>query len=145
MSDNITLGADLRHAHSKLFGKAKERAIRLPADTHIIFTKDADDVRIQMTSEATSQNMQGNSPAFEGWALAIKLWLPHVQKVRLSWTPPAGTGKRHYARFLYRVQRFQDLFRIGSRWRPRSTCKPVPCEREAISTSTSPLVYRKNH
>ncbi|KQZ64878.1 hypothetical protein ASD67_10715 [Sphingopyxis sp. Root1497] len=74
-----------------------------------------------MSDHATCSNMQTNAAGFEGWALALRLWL-NTRIITLHWNPPAKQPDNplnpHYARFLYRVQRFADLFpdwfRIGT-------------------------------
>lgn len=99
------------------------RAVRLPAGAKkdsppaITFAGDGDDVTIRLGSEAVVRNMQSNVAAFEGWALALKRWCG--ASVTLEWQPPQSPEiNLHYERFLYRVQRFADLFgdwfKIGS-------------------------------
>lgn len=56
------------------------------------------------------ENMQTDNAAFEGWAVALKVWMPErIKKVRLSWDTPSK-GKEdnlHYHRFLYRCLNFK--------------------------------------
>lgn len=121
--DNSSIGKALRAAHSVEFPSAvgRARAIRLPAEENIHFSMNGSQVHIYMKPEAVCANMQTNSAGFEGWCLALKLWLK-VEDITLLWAPPEGASlkplNRHYARFLYRVQRFAalfpDWFRIGT-------------------------------
>lgn len=59
-------------------------------------------------------NMQDDSIAFEGWALALKVWLklPEEKVVELHWKDPSLERKTpeyaHYQRFLYRVILFKQ-------------------------------------
>ena len=73
---------------------------------------DNDIAQIHLTTAAIQANMQTNAAAFEGWALALKRWAG-AQKVGLFWPavePVQGKLPPHYERFLYRAQRFADLF-----------------------------------
>lgn len=73
---------------------------------------DNDIAQIHLTSAAIQANMQTNAAAFEGWALALKRWAG-ANKVGLFWPavePVEGKLPPHYERFLYRAQRFADLF-----------------------------------
>ena len=73
---------------------------------------DNDIAQIHLTSAAIQANMQTNAAAFEGWALALKRWAG-AKKVGLFWPavePVKGKLPPHYERFLYRAQRFADLF-----------------------------------
>ena len=65
---------------------------------------------------ATCKNMQTDNAAFEGWAICLKAWLPHIiESVELKWDIPHGIDKNdnkwcHYRRFLYRVLRFSEQY-----------------------------------
>jgi hypothetical protein len=55
--------------------------------------------------------MQENQASFEGWALAIKRWLPkEISNIELSWEQFSDVSDPHYQRFLYRIKNFQSLF-----------------------------------
>lgn len=115
MPDNRAIGRGLRDAHNEamsLIG-GKRRSIRLPAERDIEFFKSGPDAHIHMQPTAVVANMQTNSAGFEGWSLALRLWL-QFREVTLHWSPPARLPNqplnRHYARFLYRAQRFSELF-----------------------------------
>lgn len=104
-------------------GYATNRNVRLPAkerkgpNDEIIpglmqVFGDNDIAQIHLTSAAIQANMQTNAAAFEGWALALKRWAG-ARKVGLFWPavePVKGKLPPHYERFLYRAQRFADLF-----------------------------------
>lgn len=73
---------------------------------------DNDVAEIHLTAAAIQANMQDDAAAFEGWALALKRWAG-AKKVGLFWPSIAPVDDRlppHYERFLYRAQRFADLF-----------------------------------
>lgn len=120
INDNKSLGAALREAHSHWVRgqRGDQRRIRLPADNHIRFHKSGIDAYIEMDTAAVTSNMQDSISAFEGWAICLWHWLS-FRHVTLRWcAPDNAASSRHYARFLYRVQRFADLFpdrfRIGT-------------------------------
>lgn len=116
VSHNIELGNRLREAHRKwaIGAGKKARSIRLPEPSNLAFFVKGDHVSITMSQAAVAANMQTNSATFEGWCLAVKLWLPEIKSISLCWSPPAASAQggldRHYARFLYRVQRFDQMF-----------------------------------
>jgi len=58
--------------------------------------------------------MQTNAAAFEGWAVAL-LSYAGAQSVRIDWDmdEAADRPSRHYARFMYRIERFATL--LGDR------------------------------
>jgi hypothetical protein len=116
-SHNREIGRQLKAAHSK-WAKGvgeKSRPIRLPSDEHIQFVQTEQGISVNMSSTAVCANMQTNAAGFEGWCVALRLWLPEIaQTITLGWDAPvlekAGPAERHYARFLFRVQRFQEMF-----------------------------------
>jgi hypothetical protein len=65
---------------------------------------------MQLDSACVEANMQVNAAAFEGWALAVKHWLPEIMKVELGWDFTGVDSDPHYQRFLYRAKKFQALF-----------------------------------
>lgn len=113
--DNKKIGESLRAAYVEAAKKRgeKSRAVRLPSDSNIGFRQTGSNIEIHMSAAAVTANMQTNSAGFEGWSLALKLWLG-ARQVTLYWDRPArvtkGAVNLHYARFLYRVQRFAELF-----------------------------------
>lgn len=104
-------------------GYAANRNVRLPAKVRkgpkgesipglMEVIGDDDTAQIHLTSAAIQANMQTNAAAFEGWALALKRWAG-AKRVGLFWPavePAKGKLAPHYERFLYRAQRFADLF-----------------------------------
>lgn len=120
INDNKSLGTALREAHSEWArgNTGDQRRIRLPADNHIRFHKSGVDAHIDMDEVAVTANMQEAVAAFEGWAICLWHWLS-FRHVTLRWrAPDNAASSRHYARFLYRLQRFADLFpnrfRVGT-------------------------------
>lgn len=131
--DNIKIGDELRTAFRQWAETAKPEAalrpVRLPAPSkpserpnqpRIEFFRHGEAIHIHMSEAAVRGNMQTDAAAFEGWALALHLWLK-CPLIVLHWTRPERKAKgdldRHYARFLYRAQRFAELFpwfQIGS-------------------------------
>ena len=108
---NQQIGDELRSAYgqwAKSTGRG-QRQVRLPASSQIEFNQTSAGIHIHMSDAAVSGNMQTNAAGFEGWALALRLWLKDCGDVILHWARPEPLN-RHYARFLYRVQRFEELF-----------------------------------
>jgi len=100
-----------------LAGKLRDRApkpnrIKLPGA--ITFKIDGASVKMELGHSCVKANMQDNSSSFEGWALAIKRWLPEYQRIDLSWNfdekQLKDVEKQHYQRFLFRVKHFASLF-----------------------------------
>lgn len=60
------------------------------------------------------KNMQEDSAAFEGWALAFKANLAdYINSIVLDWDEPIIKNKsewKHFNRFLYRVDRFENIY-----------------------------------
>ena len=115
-ADNAIIGQRLRAAYKRwaMSNDKSDRSIRLPNATDIQFVQAERGLSVCMSSRAVCANMQTNSAAFEGWCLVLRLWLPEIETITLSWTPPQcyqdDPSARHYARFLFRVQRFQEMF-----------------------------------
>lgn len=99
-NDNTSLGKRLR--------SACEHNVRLPSG--ISFTCRSTTVQMHLDSDCVRANMQTNAAAFEGWALALKRWLPDVAGVELSWDFDGNVCDPHYQRFLYRTKKFRSLF-----------------------------------
>jgi hypothetical protein len=85
------------------------RAVRLPAAHQIEVAGGRGAVTVSMTDRGVTANMQTNSAAFEGWALALRVWC-EVEHIVLTWAPQENESDPHYQRFLYRVARFHSLF-----------------------------------
>jgi len=67
-------------------------------------------VIMRMNSACLEANMQDNEAAFEGWALALKRWLPEITRVEMGWSFAGDDSDPHYQRFLYRAGKFVALF-----------------------------------
>jgi hypothetical protein len=73
--------------------------------------------------------MQTDASAFEGWALVLMRWAD-VKKITISWQDPRAfiqsdskeTHARsgHYNRFLFRVDRFSEIFKSEVEIKERS-------------------------
>lgn len=106
----------LQKAYKKS-GREPHRQVRLPAEGIMSVTGDANHAVIELKSGAIVRNMQENAAAFEGWSLALRHWCG-AERVTLRWevsfvNPDPKVDqvqKRHYQRFLYRVERFSSLF-----------------------------------
>lgn len=105
-ADNEELAARLRNAYAKKTKKSNN--IRLP--TSIKFAIDEDLTRIHLSPSCVKANMQDNAASFEGWALAIKSWLPEIKQVELSWSLDGEDNATHYQRFLFRAKEFKSIF-----------------------------------
>jgi hypothetical protein len=105
--DNATLAINLCAAYMK--ERNERRNIALPSA--IRFTINEKTARMHLGPSSVKANMQDNQASFEGWALALKRWLPNdFSKVELSWEFTEDASDPHYQRFLYRVKRFKSLF-----------------------------------
>jgi len=105
---NTLLAKKLRDAYSTECNES--RRISLPSQ--IKFTQDGNTVKMYLQASSLKKNMQENQASFEGWALAIKRWLPkEISNIELSWEHFSEISDPHYQRFLYRVKHFQSLFK----------------------------------
>ncbi len=96
----------------------KPYQLRLPSRLHFSCNDDLSEITIEMDSRASgpcaAENMQTDSASFEGWCVVIKSILPETKSIYLKWGVPEESSAghwRHYQRFLYRVNRFQDRYR----------------------------------
>ena len=101
VNDNAVLGRRLRAARGN-------DNVKLPSA--ISFTSTGTTVLMRLGSSCVEANMQENAAAFEGWALALKRWLPDVAGVELGWDFACVDSDPHYQRFLYRAKNYQSLF-----------------------------------
>lgn len=85
----------------------KKRNIKLPSK--INFSIADDTVKMKLSSNAVSSNMQKDDGAFEGWALVLKRW-GNYKNVIISWDKPAKIDNGHYQRFLFRLKHFSQDF-----------------------------------
>lgn len=94
--------------------------LNLPKD--IGFTEQEGTLTMELTADAIGlgkkpKNMQDDSAAFEGWALALYAHLPDpketmiILKAPIPESVPSDMGLGHYNRFLYRALRFSEQFR----------------------------------
>lgn len=90
-----------------LVNKTKRRNIKIP--TGINFSIADDTVKMKLSRESVSSNMQKDSGAFEGWALVLKRW-GNYQNVIISWDKPDLIANEHYQRFLFRLKQFSRDF-----------------------------------
>lgn len=102
-----TFQAILRTANEHTTGK--RRNILLPGNEFFQLSGDKQTLRLCLTQDAVTRNMQENVAAFDSWILALKAW-GCADQVVLRWQEPQDTANGHYQRFLYRVSRFRDLF-----------------------------------
>lgn len=108
--NSIEWSQRLREAYESQTGD--RRRIRLPVSQGISFEGPDDSVTISLSGTSVGEgNMQTDGAAFEAWAVALKEWCG-VKRLSLHWQSPIESGRAsaHYERFLYRVQRFLELF-----------------------------------
>ncbi len=88
----------------------KPNKIKLPS--HIGFHEVGDGtVRLNLGERCVLANMQEDKSSFEGWALALKRWVPErVKRIEIAWESTADSNDAHYQRFLFRLARFAELF-----------------------------------
>lgn len=106
----------LRHAHCQNTGTG--HGIRLPKQDRIHFSGSCKLLKIHLCCKIPDcgvlGNMQDDGSAFEAWALAFHFWCG-VERIELAWDIPEPDpehphGNPHYNRFLYRVDRFCEMF-----------------------------------
>jgi len=85
----------------------KRRNIKIPSG--INFSIAGNTVKIKLSSNAVSTNMQKDDGAFEGWALVLKRWGKY-HSVIISWDKPNLIDNGHYQRFLFRLKHFSQDF-----------------------------------
>lgn len=85
----------------------KRRNIKIPSGIHLSI--EGDTVKMKLSINAVSSNMQKDDGAFEGWALVLKRWGKY-QNVVISWDKPDLIDKGHYQRFLFRLNQFSQDF-----------------------------------
>lgn len=83
------------------------RNIKIPSKISFIIVGDT--IKMILSSDAVSSNMQKDDGAFEGWALVLKRWGKY-QKVIISWDKPNSIDNGHYQRFLFRLKHFSQDF-----------------------------------
>jgi hypothetical protein len=107
------LEKNLRAAYARETGISKS-AVRFP-EKLIRVEGTLSDIRLSLTKEAVTANMQTNAAAFEAWSLILRVWCD-AKSVALTWDrpePPYSDKQYynpHYERFLYRVAQFSTLF-----------------------------------
>jgi hypothetical protein len=97
----------LRDAYASITGT--RRSILLPDHELFQMSGDKEILHVYMKSGAVLRNMQENVASFEGWILALKAW-GCIGKAVLDWQEPMDKTDGNYQRFLYRVDRFRNLF-----------------------------------
>jgi hypothetical protein len=100
-SDNKMLIQQLREA-------CNSSTVSLPSD--ITFNIYGTTIRMHLSPKCVEASMLADSAAFEGWALALKRWLPHISHIEINWTCECDEFDQHYQRFLFRLKKFKDLF-----------------------------------
>ena len=85
----------------------KRRNIKIPSGIQLSIAGDT--VKMKLSSNAVSSNMQKDEGAFEGWALVLKRWGKY-QNVIISWDKPDLIDNGHYQRFLFRLNNFSQDF-----------------------------------
>ncbi|NLW16153.1 MAG: hypothetical protein GX033_00565 [Firmicutes bacterium] len=93
----------------KIFGPIY-KGVRIPSGAD--FFVNSDESRMKLYIPKPDQDLQANAAAFEGWALIFHARL--TVEVIVSFTPiddwsfAPGHGHYHYARFLYRLWKFEE-------------------------------------
>ena len=94
--------------------KSGKPSIKFPSE--IDFQENNHVITLTM-QDSMAKNMQDDSAAFEGWALCLKTCLAaEPMKCCLKWNKPADPKDPHYQRFLYRVDRFNNIFGGSDGW-----------------------------
>lgn len=86
----------------------RKRNIKLPSKINFSIAEDT--VKMKLSSDAVSSNMQKDDGAFEAWALVLKRW-GNYKNVIISWDKPHLIDNGHYQRFLFRIKHFSQDFK----------------------------------
>src|SRR3989339_762228 len=99
------------------FVRQKSRCPSIKFPREIDFQENNHVITLTMRDSVT-KNMQDDSAAFEGWVLCLKACMDTESlKCCLRWQKPANhKNKEHYQRFLYRVDRFNNIFGGSNGW-----------------------------
>src|SRR4051812_22043093 len=95
--------------HSYRDQESIRRNVRLPSEGIIRVGGDIGCTTLFMKERAVQANMQTDGAAFEGWAVVLMAWCG-VQQIAVNWDEPVDIRNPHYQRFLYRLEKFQELF-----------------------------------
>lgn len=104
----------LKHLKDKSGWHTQNRALN-----NIFFSMQEDNasITIELNTKSVGMNMQNDSAAFEGWALALYVYLLDMNGTIILKAPAveanitqSETIIRHYRRFLYRAMKFQEQF-----------------------------------
>jgi hypothetical protein len=95
------------------------RRVRFP-ERGLQVSGDKNRVTLHWDAASVTANMQTDASAFEGWALVLMRWAD-VTKIVISWEDPRAhiqvdskkiaSRNGHYNRFLFRVDRFSEIFK----------------------------------
>jgi hypothetical protein len=84
-----------------------KRTIRLPSG--LKFGGTADRATIEISAAGLRGNMQTDAAAFDGWAWVLRRWLG-VRRFSLFVSADGERSGPHFERFVFRLDRFCDLF-----------------------------------
>ena len=91
--------------------------LRLPSS--IAFSFEGDNIRLMLSENAVTDNMQKDRSAFEGWALVIYGILSSAGinctitiDIENDFDKIGENNLRHYNRFLYRIMKFAEQYRF---------------------------------
>ena len=94
--------------------ESRKPSIKFPSE--IDFQENNHVITLTMR-DSMVKNMQDDSAAFESWSLCLKACLDaEPMKCCLKWNKPADPKDPHYQRFLYRVDRFNNIFGGSEGW-----------------------------
>src|SRR5208282_2358438 len=94
-----------------------------PKNTEIEIGGSYDQATITMKMKGLLANMQTDAAAFDAWALTLLCHL-HAQSIKIGLGSDATRAcGGHYQRFLYRLERFRELFPDGEVVAPLGTDK----------------------
>jgi hypothetical protein len=106
--DNKRWQAELREQAAVRETKGLQNC-QFPGSTEIQIGGTRKRATITMTKKGLKANMQTDASAFEAWSLALFLHCG-VKSIQIGLDAGAEPDGLHYERFLYRLQRFSELF-----------------------------------
>jgi hypothetical protein len=115
MGEQMNRAAEFDNAgwQRELRKKQKLKQCQFPEKTEIKIDGSREQATITMTRKGLLRNMQMDAAAFEAWALTL-LGPLEVKCIRIGLDSGAARAdRRHYQRYLYRLERFCELFTEG--------------------------------
>jgi len=112
--NHATWAKELKNEYADWAGRKRNIKLPKPDRNAIDVSGSRESLTLTLGAKALGGNMQDDGSAFEAWALAFHFWCG-VERIEFAWDIPEPApkhthGNPHYNRFLYRVDRFCEMF-----------------------------------